>query len=108
MRAFTFNGLVQRSPIDGTDKCLSSINACTNARSLAKIYASLIFTENLLTSETLSKSIVNNTPHDESDLILTSLKTKFSQGGYMLDEMLIKDFGKVFGHWGKTKQLLHF
>jgi hypothetical protein len=101
MRTFTLNGLVSQPPIDGRDKRLSPINGFTNARSLARIYASLLFTENLLTSETLSKSIKDNTPHNESDHILTNLTTKFSQGGYMLDEMLIKDFGKVFGHWGK-------
>ncbi len=107
MRTFTLNGLVPWPRIDGTDKRLSPVNGFTNARSLARIYASLLFTESVLTSETLSKSIVNNTPHDEPDLIFNNLKTKFNQGGYMLDETLVKDFGKVFGHWGK-KQLVHF
>lgn len=104
MRTFTLNGLVTGSTIDGTNRCLSSINGFTNARSLASIYASLLFTENLLTSEILSKSILNNTPPHEPDLIFDRLETKFSQGGYMLDETLVKDFGKAFGHWGKTTE----
>ena len=108
MRTFTLNGLVQHLPIDGTDKRLSPINGFTNARSLAKIYASLLFNENILTKETLTKSIMNNTPHNEPDLVLNSLETKFSQGGYMLDETVIKDFGKAFGHWGKEEQFIHF
>ncbi|CAF1369870.1 unnamed protein product [Adineta steineri] len=99
-RTFTMNGLVKTTPMDCTSRCLSCVNVVTNARSLAKIYASLIFTENLLTTETLSKSILNNTPDNEFDKILDNKLTKFSQGGFMLDETVVNDFGKVFGHWG--------
>ena len=102
MRVFTMNGLVPSPPMDSKDKRLSPINAFANARSLARIYASLLFTETLLTSKTLAKAIQNNTPENESDQILDNMITKFSQGGYMLDETVVKEFGKVFGHWSKT------
>ena len=100
-RAFTLNGLIQLPPIDSTDKRLSVINIFTNARSLAQLYASLLFTEDLLTSKTLAEAICNNTPYNEPDQILDELPTKFSQGGFMLDDTVVKDFGNVFGHWGK-------
>ncbi|CAF0946999.1 unnamed protein product [Adineta steineri] len=99
-RAFTFNGLALSLPIDGKDKRLSIINGFTNARSLAQIYASLLFTKNLVNSTTLAKAILNNTPENEYDQILDFIPTKFSQGGYMLDATVVKQFGKVFGHWG--------
>ncbi|CAF0982136.1 unnamed protein product [Adineta ricciae] len=100
-RAFTLNGLIQLPPIDSTDKRLSIINIFTNARSLARLYASLLFTEDLLTSKTLATAIRNNTPRNEPDQILDDMPTKFSQGGFMLDDTVVKEFGNVFGHWGK-------
>ncbi|CAF1127205.1 unnamed protein product [Adineta steineri] len=99
-RAFTFNSLALSLPIDGNDKRLSIINGFTNARSLAQIYASLLFTKNLVNSTTLAKAILNNTPENECDQILDFIPTKFSQGGYMLDATVVKHFGKVFEHWG--------
>ncbi|CAF3837971.1 unnamed protein product [Rotaria sordida] len=104
-RIFTLNGLIPSSPINGKDKHLSPINGFTNARSLARIYASLLFTESLITSKTLAKAILNNTPENEPDQILSHMTTKFSQGGYMLDSTVVKDFGKCFGHWGIEKAL---
>ncbi|CAF4654897.1 unnamed protein product [Rotaria sp. Silwood1] len=98
-RIFTLNGLIPSTPIDSKDKRLSPINGFTNARSLARIYASLLFTKSLLTSKTLAKAILNNTPENEPDQILGYMTTKFSQGGYMLDATVVKDFGKCFGHW---------
>ena len=72
------------------------------------MYNSLLFSSDLLTSETLSKAILNNTGEGERDHILGGMMTKFSQGGFMLDETVVKDFGKVFGHWGKTDESLFF
>ncbi|CAF1192813.1 unnamed protein product [Rotaria sordida] len=106
-RIFTLNGLIPSSPINGKDKHLSPINGFTNARSLARIYASLLFTESLITSKTLAKAILNNTPENEPDQILSHMTTKFSQGGYMLDSTVVKDFGKCFGHWGKIERIQH-
>ena len=99
-RAFTLNGLLSSLPLDNADKRLSLVNIFTNARSLANMYASLIFTEDLLMSATLAKAILNNTPANEPDRILDGMPTKFSQGGFMLDETVVSGFGKVFGHWG--------
>ncbi|UJR20123.1 hypothetical protein I4U23_023255 [Adineta vaga] len=99
-RAFTINGLVSSLPCNDKDKHLSLVNILTNARSLARLYASLIFTENFVTADTLVKVIQNNTPENEPDQILDRIPTKFSQGGFMLDGTVVNDFGKAFGHWG--------
>lgn len=105
-RVFTLNGLVSSMVIDSEDKRLSPINGYTNARSLARIYASLLFSEDLLTSETLSKAVLNNTPDREFDQFLGGMPTKFAQGGFMLDDTIVKGFGKAFGHWGTFVYLI--
>ncbi|CAF2747929.1 unnamed protein product [Rotaria sp. Silwood2] len=89
---------------------LPAVNAITNARSVARIYARLMGDiyengkniERLLSEKTLSQAIENITPVGETDRIVPTIKTAFGKGGFQVYGEIFNVFGdKVFGHNGK-------
>ncbi|CAF2966653.1 unnamed protein product [Rotaria sp. Silwood2] len=82
-------------------------NGITNARSLAKLYASLITDlddekqKRLLDEAVLKQAIKSNTPKDEPDFLGTVPLT-FSMGFLLLDETFSFFKSEIFGHSGSS------
>ncbi|CAF1641066.1 unnamed protein product [Didymodactylos carnosus] len=86
---------------------IPAVNGITNARSLARIYASLIGDlddeklKRLLNEETLKIAIKSNTPENEPDQVGMNLPTSWGMG-FMTYGELFNPFGQgTFGHTGR-------
>ncbi|CAF4940526.1 unnamed protein product [Rotaria sp. Silwood1] len=88
---------------------LPAVNAISNARSLARIYARLMGDivenekkiERLLSEKTLLEAIENVTPVGEPDRTMPMIKTAFGKGGFQVYGEIFNVFGdNVFGHNG--------
>ncbi|CAF3622653.1 unnamed protein product [Rotaria sp. Silwood1] len=88
---------------------LPGVNAISNARSLARIYARLMGDivenekkiERLLSEKTLLEAIENVTPVGEPDRTMPMIKTAFGKGGFQVYGEIFNVFGdNVFGHNG--------
>jgi hypothetical protein len=81
-------------------------NGITNARSLAKLYASLISDlddgkqKRLLNEAILKQATKSNTPENELDF-LAHLSTSFAMGFGRLDQLFSFFKSEIFGHAGK-------
>lgn len=85
---------------------IPAANGITNARSLAKLYASLIMNLNneqeqkrLLNETILEQAIKSNTPENETDL-LTQITSSFGMGFVILDQAFPFFKSQIFGHPG--------
>lgn len=84
---------------------IPAANGITNARSLAKLYASLIMDldqgkqKRLLNETVLKQAIKSNTPENELDL-LTNTSLPFSMGFTILDQIFPFFKSQIFGHPG--------
>ncbi|CAF1092394.1 unnamed protein product [Didymodactylos carnosus] len=92
---------------------IPAANGITNARSLARIYASIIGDlpdgqKRLLNEATLARAIKSNTPVNEPDMTLFNSTTVFSMG-FMLfgqqDSCLLDAFCGAFGHNGESNNI---
>ncbi len=88
-------------------------NGITNARSVARFYASLIGDsednkyKRILNEEILKQATKSNTPAKEIDVVL-NLTTKFGMGFSLLDEVFPSLGPVVFGHSGNYHYLTLF
>ena len=92
---------------------IPAVNGITNARSVARIYASLIGNveedgekrTRLLSDKTIAEATKNITPSGESDRNWYNLLTIYSKGGFQIYgerfNILAED---VFGHAGRTSR----
>ncbi|CAF1076736.1 unnamed protein product [Rotaria sordida] len=88
---------------------LPAVNAITNARSVARIYARLMGDinengkniERLVSEKTLAQAIENVTPVGEPDRTMPTIKTAFGKSGFQVYGEIFNVFGDtVFGHNG--------
>jgi CubicO group peptidase (beta-lactamase class C family) len=84
---------------------IPAANGITNARSVARLYASLIGDvednkyKRILNEEILKQATKSNTPENEIDLVL-QFPTKISMGFFLMDEVFPSFGPGVFGHNG--------
>ncbi|CAF4612723.1 unnamed protein product, partial [Rotaria sp. Silwood2] len=84
---------------------IPAVNGITNARSIARLYASLMRDldnnkyKRLLNEEILKRATKSNTPDHELDVVL-QLPTDFSMGFILLDDIFPSLGPGVFGHNG--------
>ncbi|CAF1259446.1 unnamed protein product [Rotaria magnacalcarata] len=84
---------------------IPAANGITNARSVAKLYASLMSDvddykyKRLLNEQILKVAIKSNTPENEIDLVL-QLPTKFGMGFLLMDQNFPSLAPGIFGHTG--------
>lgn len=92
---------------------IPAANGITNARSVARLYASLIGDlEDNKYKRTLSEAILkqatkSNTPENEIDVVL-NFPTSFSMGFILLDQAFPSLGPGVFGHNGNFKYIMSF
>jgi CubicO group peptidase (beta-lactamase class C family) len=92
---------------------IPAANGITNARSVARFYASLIGDsednkyKRILNEEILKQATKSNTPAKEIDVVL-NLTTKFGMGFSLLDEVFPSLGPVVFGHSGNYHYLTLF
>jgi CubicO group peptidase (beta-lactamase class C family) len=92
---------------------IPAANGITNARSVARFYASLIGdSENnkykrILNEEILNQATKSNTPENEIDVVL-NLPTNFGMGFSLLDKVFPSFGPVVFGHSGNYHYLTLF
>lgn len=86
---------------------IPAANGITNARSVAKLYASLIMDldnekqKRILNETILKQATKSNTPKDEIDLF-AQVPTSVAMGFYLLDEIFPFFQSEIFGHPGKN------
>ena len=86
---------------------IPAANGITNARSVAKLYASLLMDldngkqKRLLTERILKQATTSNTPDDELDFF-TKRPSSFAMGFILLDYSYPFFQSQIFGHPGKT------
>ncbi|CAF1486283.1 unnamed protein product, partial [Adineta steineri] len=84
---------------------IPAANGISNARSVARLYASLIGDvednkyKRILNEEILKQAIKSNTPQNEIDLVL-NMSTRFGMGFRLMDESFPSLGPGVFGHNG--------
>lgn len=113
---FTYNETEQSSPaVPGIDDVFNlasahqaeipAVNGIANARSVAKLYASLISDvdngkfKRLLNEDIVKKASASNTPQNEIDRLLNAT-TQFGMGFILMNEAFPALGGHVFGHSG--------
>ncbi|CAF1343623.1 unnamed protein product [Adineta ricciae] len=80
-------------------------NGITNARSLARLYASLIGNvennryQQILTEDILKRAIKSNTPPHEIDFVL-NITTTFAMGFSVMNDLFPSLGSEIFGHQG--------
>jgi CubicO group peptidase (beta-lactamase class C family) len=89
---------------------IPAANGITNARSLAKLYASLIMNlddgkqKKLLNETILKQATKSNTPKDELDFLVNVVTSSFGMGFVLLDQIFPFFQSEIFGHPGKDFQ----
>jgi CubicO group peptidase (beta-lactamase class C family) len=92
---------------------IPAANGITNARSVARLYASLMDNiednkyKRLLNEDILKQATKSNTPANEIDQVLM-LPTKLSMGFFLLDEAFPSLGPVVFGHNGNFRYTMSF